>query len=467
MTQTCDIAIIGAGPGGYVAAIRAAQLGKSVTLIEKEHVGGTCMNWGCIPTKFLLHETGLFRNMRQSRLLKGPLSEVRCDWPLVQDEKQKRVDKFIQGIEFLIEKNGVTLIQGSASLREAHSVEIQEPGGSRTILEAGHIILALGSRPSQLPFLVPDGKQVLTSREALELEEVPPTLLIVGAGAIGLEMGTIYHRLGSRVTILEILPQILPGVDRSLARRMERILKSQGMDIRTRMQLEAAGPRGDRISLRGTCLKDRQPFEFSADKVLLATGRRALTEGCGLASLEWDDLGFLSVNENLETDVSGVYAIGDLIGGNLLAHKASHEGIMAVENIAGANHNYREQIVPMAVYTEPELATVGWGEEEAKDRLGSGIKTGMFSLQANGRALTMGEHEGVVKVVADAEDRVVGAQILAPYASELISEMTLAVTRRMSLKDVAETVHIHPSLSEAVMEAALHAQRRAIHVLNL
>jgi dihydrolipoamide dehydrogenase len=467
MTQTCDIAIIGAGPGGYVAAIRAAQLGKSVTLIEKEHVGGTCMNWGCIPTKFLLHETGLFRNMRQSRLLKGPLSEVRCDWPLVQDEKQKRVDKLIQGIEFLLEKNGVTLIQGSASLREAHSVEIQEPGGSRTILEAGHIILALGSRPSQLPFLVPDGKQVLTSREALELEEVPPTLLIVGAGAIGLEMGTIYHRLGSRVTILEILPQILPGVDRSLARRMERILKSQGMDIRTRMQLEAAGQRGDRISLRGTCLKDRQPFEFSADKVLLATGRRALTEGCGLASLEWDDLGFLSVNENLETDVSGVYAIGDLIGGNLLAHKASHEGIMAVENIAGANHNYREQIVPMAVYTEPELATVGWGEEEAKDRLGSGIKTGMFSLQANGRALTMGEHEGVVKVVADAEDRVVGAQILAPYASELISEMTLAVTRRMSLKDVAETVHIHPSLSEAVMEAALHAQRRAIHVLNL
>ena len=468
MTQTCDIAIIGAGPGGYVAAIRAAQLGKRVTLIEKDRVGGTCMNWGCIPTKFLLHETGCFVAVRQSRFLKDPLPEVRCDWTAVQKEKQARVDRLIQGIEFLLKKNGVALIQGSAALKEARLLEVQGSGGDSFLLEAENVILATGGRPAHLPFLVPDGERILTSREALELKEIPRSILIVGAGAIGLEMGTIYHRLGSRVTILEIMPQILPGVDRSLARRLERILKTQEMDIRTRMQIEAADKGGEQITLRGTCLKDRQAFSFSADKVLVAAGRRAQPEGCGLDTLTWDEQGFLSVRGSLETDVSGVYAVGDLIGGNLLAHKASHEGILAVENIIeGAGHDHRELVVPMAVYTEPELATVGWQEEEARGRLGEGIKTGMFSLQASGRALTMGEQEGVVKVVADAQDRVVGAQILAPHASELIAEMTLAISHRMSLKDVAETVHIHPSLSESVMEAALHAERRAIHVLNL
>lgn len=468
MTQTCDIAIVGGGPGGYVAAIRAAQLGKRVVLIEKDQVGGTCMNWGCIPTKFLLHETWLYSAMRQNRFLTGPVSDIGCDWPSVQQEKQKRVDRLIQGIEFLLKKNGVTLIRGSASLKDAGRVEVIDPGGDRTDVEAASVILATGGRAAHLPFLAPDGERILTSREALELKEVPESLLIVGAGAIGLEMGTIYHRMGCRVTILEILPQILPGVDRSLARRLERVLKTKGMDIRTRMRLEEAETGKDSIMLRGTCEKDGQPFSVSGDKVLLAAGRRAQTEGCGLGSLAWDEQGFLSVSGNLETDVPGVYAIGDLIGGNLLAHKASHEGILAVENIVeGAGHDHRGLVVPMAVYTEPELATVGWGEEEARERIGPGLKTGMFSLQASGRALTMGEQEGVVKVVADGGDRVVGAQILAPHASELIAEMTLAITRRMSLRDVSETVHIHPSLSESVMEAASHAERRAIHALNL
>jgi dihydrolipoamide dehydrogenase len=450
-----------------VAAIRAAQLGKRVTLIEKEHVGGTCMNWGCIPTKFLLHETGRFESVQRNPFLTGPLNDIQCDWPSVQEEKRKRVGQLLQGIEFLLHKNGVSLIRGAASLKDGRLVEIQDTGGSASVVEAGHIILATGGRPAHLPFLAPDGERILTSREVLELKEIPQSLLIVGAGAIGLEMGTIYQRMGCRVTILEILPQILPGVDRSLARRLERILKTRGMDIRTRMQLETAETDGPQITLRGTCLKDGKPFTFSADKVLLATGRRASPEGCGLESLTWDGQGFLAVKGSLETDVPGVYAIGDLIGGNLLAHKASHEGILAVENIiGGAGHDHRELVVPMAVFTEPELATVGWSEEEAGDRFGTKPRSGMFSLQANGRALTMGEQEGVVKVVADAEDRIVGAQILAPHASELIAELTLAITRRMSIRDVADTVHIHPTLSESMMEAALHVERRAIHVLN-
>lgn len=466
MTQSYDIAILGAGPGGYVAAIRAAQLGKSVVLIEKDRVGGTCMNWGCIPTKHLLHETRRFADMRSNPFLTGPSSDVGCDWPSVQAEKRKRVERLVSGIEFLLEKNGVSLVQGRGSFRTEHRIEVEQEEGIR-VLEAEHIVLANGSRPAVLPFLKPDGERVLTSREALELEDIPRRLLIVGAGAIGLEMGTIYRRLGSAVTVLEILPQILPGADQSLARRLQRMLKGQGLDIRLGMRIEGADIAEDEVIVKGTGLKDGKAFSVPADRVLLATGRRAEPEGCEQGALQWEGDGCLRVNDSWQTDVPGVFAIGDLIGGKLLAHKASHEAALAVENIAGAGHTRRGLVVPMAVFTDPEFASVGLTEAEARDQLGDGIITGMFSLQANGRALTLGEQEGMVKVIADRDDRVKGAHILAPYASELIAEMTLAIARGLTLSDVAETVHIHPTLSEAVMEAALHGGGRAIHALNL
>ncbi len=466
MKQSYDIAILGAGPGGYVAAIRAAQLGKTVVLIEKDRVGGTCMNRGCIPAKHLLHETRRFADVRRNPFLSGPTSDVGCDWPAVQAEKRKRVGRLVSGIEFLLQKNGVSLVRGRGFYRTERRIEVEQPEGIH-VLEAEHIVLANGSRPAVLPFLKPDGERILTSREALELEDIPRRLLIVGAGAIGLEMGTIYRRLGSAVTVLEILPQILPGADLSLARRLQRMLKGQGLDIRLGMRIESAEIGEDGIIVKGTCLKDGEAFSFPADRVLLAAGRQAETAGCEQSALQRENDGWLRVNDSWQTDVPGVFAIGDLIGGKLLAHKASHEAVLTVENIAGAKHTRHGLVVPMAVYTDPEFASVGLTEAEAREQLGDGIKTGTFSLQANGRALTMGEQEGTVKVIADRDDRVKGAHILAPYASELIAEMTLAVTHGLTLSDVADSVHIHPTLSEAVMEAALHARRRAIHTLNL
>jgi dihydrolipoamide dehydrogenase len=466
MKQYYDIVIIGAGPGGYVAAIRAAQLGKTVALIEKDRVGGTCMNRGCIPTKYLLHETRRFADMHRNPFLSGPVAEVGCDWPAVQAEKRRRVDRLVSGIEFLLEKNGVTVLQGMGFYRKEHEIEVEQAEGT-LVLEADHLLLANGSRPAVLPFLQPDGTRVLTSCEALELEDIPRRLLIVGAGAIGLEMGTIYQRLGSEVTVLEILPQILPGADLSLARRLQRILKNQGLDIQLRMQIEGVEKQENGLTLTGTCLKDGTAFALAADKVLLATGRKSESAGCENGALHWDKTGCLRVNDSWETDVPGVFAIGDLTGGKLLAHKASHEAILAVENLAGARHTRANLVVPMAVFTDPEFASVGMTEAEARDRLGDGVKTGTFSLQANGRALTLGEQEGAVKVVADRKDRVQGAHILAPHASELITEMTLAISRGLTLSEIANTVHIHPTLSEAVMEAVLHGNGRAIHALNL
>jgi dihydrolipoamide dehydrogenase len=337
MKQSYDIAVIGAGPGGYVAAIRAAQLGKTVALIEKERVGGTCMNRGCIPAKHLLHETRRIVDVRCNPFLTGPpLDEVGCDWPAVQKEKRRRVDLLVGGIEFLLQKNGITVVEGTGFYRNEHEIEVEQPEG-RLVVKAENIILANGSRPAVLPFLKPDGERILTSREALELEDVPRRLLIIGAGAIGLEMGSIYQRLGSEVTVLEILPQILPGADLSLTRRLHKMLKGQGLDIHLRMQIEGADIRDDGVTLRGTCLKDGKAFSFTADRVLLAAGRQTETAGCEHSALQWENKGSLRVNDSWETDIPGVYAVGDLIGGKLLAHKASHEALKTVENIAGAS----------------------------------------------------------------------------------------------------------------------------------
>ncbi len=468
MTQRFDISVIGAGPGGYVAAIRGAQLGKRVALIERERIGGTCMNWGCIPTKYLLHETRLYQVLKQGGRLSGPVAELGLNWAEVQAEKERRVDRLINGIEFLLQKNGITVISGAAALKDGRRIEVRRRDTEDDVsVESDYVVLANGSRPAGLPFLGPGEDRILTSREALDLASVPRSMLVIGAGAVGLEMGSVFQRAGCAVTVLELLPQILPGADTALARRLERQLKTQGLNIHTRMRIEGADATETGVELRGVDLKDGRPFAFSADKILLAVGRCAETEGCAHPDLIWGNDGFLQVDRRWMTGMSGVYAVGDLIGGRLLAHKASHEGILAVENIAGAGHDRRQLTVPTAVYTDPEFASVGMTETEARERLGDGVKSGVFSMQANGRALTMGETEGMVKVVAGRDDRIVGAHILAPHASEWISELTLAVTHGLTLKDVGSAVHLHPTLSEAAMEAALHAAGRAVHALNL
>lgn len=466
MEKHYDLAVIGGGPGGYTAAIRGAQLKKKVILFEKGKVGGTCMNWGCIPTKHLLHETHTYHLAKKNKNLDGPLSEIKCKWTDVQKQKERVVARLVRGVEFLLEKNGVTLIKREARLLNGREIISSDPD-TEWHVTADKIILANGSEPACLPFLEPDGGRIITSREGLELDPVPERMLIVGAGAIGLELGTIYQRLGCQVTILEIMPGILPGCESDLGSRLERSLKAKGLKILTRMKIEKniIAPGG--VRLEGTCLRDQSPFSFEGDVVLLATGRKPLSqalldENPGLSA---DKKGFIIVNERLETSLPGVYAIGDLNGGYLLAHKASHEGLIAAENAAGADHHMPYHAIPAAVFTDPEYASVGMTEEQAKDAVGE-IKVGQFPLSASGRSLTMGNQDGMVKIIADASEKVLGAHIVAPHASEFIGEMTLAVSRGLKLGDIASAVHIHPTLSETVMEAALHARGEAIHILN-
>ncbi|OGD26388.1 MAG: dihydrolipoyl dehydrogenase [Candidatus Aminicenantes bacterium RBG_13_63_10] len=465
MAETRDIVIIGGGPGGYVAALRAAQLGRNTLLVEEDRVGGTCMNWGCIPAKFLLHQTGLYRWLRVNTRLSGPLDQVACDWRRVQEDRVKVVDRLVKGTEFLLEKNKVEVVKGRAWLLDGRRVRIAS-GGEERLIESGRVILATGSRSADLPFLKADGRIVITSREALELDRLPGSLIVVGAGAIGLELGTVYARLGTKVTVLEILPGILPGSDREMATRLERLLKSQGLAIYTRMRIERALETSGGMRLEGTCLKNNASFSYEAERVLLAAGRRANSEtyheGATPVAL---DRGFVQVDRKMQTSLPGVYAVGDLVGGKLLAHKASHEGLVAAENAAGGNLLADDAALPMAVFTDPEFASVGLTEEEARER-GIGLQTGTFSLQANGRALTMDSPEGMVKLIAGPDDALLGAHIIAPGASDMIPELTLAVRLKLKLQDVSSTIHIHPTLSESIVEAALKTKGLALHALN-
>ncbi len=467
MDKKWDLAIIGGGPGGYVAAIRGAQLKQKVLLVEEHKIGGTCMNYGCIPAKYLLHQTKIFKDLKGSRNLEGPVEGMRCDWTKVQKERGRVLERLVKGLGFLIEKNGVEIIKGHGSLKEKGQVTVRVDSSEESVIEAKKIILATGSRPAELPFLKPNGKQIITSRDALELDEVPKKFVVIGAGAIGLEMGTIFQRLGSDVTILEILPTILPGSDIETAQRLERILKAQGLNIQTRMRLESSHVNADKVFLQGTNLESRSPFEFEADKVLVAVGRIPNSEGLSAegSPLSLEENGFVRVNSLLETDLTGVYAIGDLIGGKLLAHKASHEGLIAAENAIGIKTEMNYAALPSAVFTDPEFSSVGLTEEEATER-GLKIQKGIFSLQASGRALTLGKQEGMMKILADEKDRIIGAHILSPDASEIIPEITLAMSRGLKIQDISSSIHIHPTLSESVMEAALKIQNKAIHILN-
>jgi dihydrolipoamide dehydrogenase len=466
MSEKRDFVIIGGGPGGYLAAMRAAQLHKTVTLIDRDRVGGTCINYGCIPTKYLLHQTKILKEVAGTRTLEGPVGEIRLNWKKVQEGRQGVVDRLVNGIVFLLEKGKVEIVKASARLRPDRTVAITSAAGER-VLEAGKVIVATGSRAADLPFLKADGRTVITSTEALELAEVPKSLLVIGAGAVGLEMGSIYRRLGTDVTVLEILPQALPGTDRESVTRLERVFKKQGLKVFTEMRIDEAAVSGDGVTLKGLCVKTDTRFEYHGEKVLLSAGRKPNTADLfeGEPFLEMNR-GFIKVGPTLETNVPGVYAIGDVIGGKLLAHKAYSDALVAVDNASGLPRrtvDYRA--LPMAVFTEPEFASVGLTQEEA---LAEGIKVqaGVFPLQASGRALTMDATDGLIKVLADESDRVIGAHIVAPGASEMIPVLTMAVAKGMTLEELDSIIYIHPSLSEAIGEAALKAKNKALHILN-
>jgi dihydrolipoamide dehydrogenase len=465
MAERRDLVIIGGGPGGYLAAMRAAQLKKTVTLIDRDRIGGTCINYGCIPSKYLLHQTKVLKEVASTKTLEGPTGEIRLNWAKVQQGRQAVVDQLVKGLVFLLEKGKVEIVKAPARLRAAKTVVLRTAEGER-LIEADRIIVATGSRAAGLPFLEADGRTVLTSTEALELPEIPKSLLVIGAGAIGLEMGSIYKRLGTEVTVLEILPQILPGADREAVTRLERALKKQGLKIFTGVKIESAGIADGTVTLRGVVLATQAPFEHKAEKVLLSAGRKPNTEELfdGPPFLEMDR-GFLKVNASLETNVPGIYAIGDVIGGKLLAHKAYHDAIVAVENAAGMSRTADYAALPASVYTEPEFATVGLTQEEAAAK-GLKVKSGVFPLQASGRAMTMDATDGLVKVLADETDKVVGAHVVAPGASDLMPVLTMAVAKGMTLRELDSIIYIHPTLSETIGEAALKANNEALHILN-
>ncbi len=466
MTEKRDVVIIGGGPGGYLAALRGAQLGRKITLVERDRMGGTCMNYGCIPTKYLLHQTKLFKDMTSQKTLAGPVDQMRLDWAKVQQGRKSVVDRLVTGLEFLIRKGKVESVSGEGRLGQGKIVSVESQEGMMEF-EAENVIVASGSRAANLPFLSIDGQTAVTSTEALEFADIPKSLIIVGAGAIGLEIGSLYLRLGTEVTLLEILPSILPGSDLETVRRLERSLKKQGMTILPQMRIETARVEKDKVILNGTHLVNQAPFEFTAEKILLAAGRKPNTENIfeGSPVLQLDETGFIKVDESLETTVPGVYAVGDVIGGKLLAHKAYRDGVMAMENAAGACRKIEDDIMPAAVFTDPEFATVGLTQEEAEAR-GEKVQVGVFPLQASGRAHTMESPDGMVKLIADRKDKVIGAHLLAPGASDIIPALTMALAKGMTIQDIASLVYIHPTLSESIGEAALKAKNAALHMLN-
>lgn len=464
-----DVAVIGAGPGGYVAAIRAAQLGKSVALIEKHKLGGTCLNYGCIPSKDLLTTTEQYEKMKNAAAYGLAAEKVSFDWPKMQARKAKNVTILVKGVEFLCKGNKISVLLGAAKFLGATHLEVALESGEIQTVEARNVIIATGSRPIALKGIPFDGQDIIDSTAALDLPEVPKSLGIVGAGAIGLEIGTIYRRLGSEVVVVEMLDTILPEVDSETAQVAAQLLKKQGFVLHTGYVVKSAVRKEGQVEVVAVPREGQgDEKQFTVEILLVAVGRRPDLEDLSLERLgvALTPKGFIQVDERMETSVKGVYAVGDAVGGKLLAHKASREGIVAAEAIAGRGTMMDYRAVPGTVFISPEVASVGLKEEEAKAQ-GMTIKVGKFLFRANGRALTLGESDGFVKIIADAEtDQILGAHIIGPHASDLLAEVTAAMEFEGTAEDLASTIHIHPTLTEAVMEAAEAVGGKAIHMVN-
>ncbi len=460
MKNTFDITVLGGGPGGYVAAIRGAQLGRSVALVERGAVGGVCLNEGCIPTKSLLASAEVLELARRSTEFGVKVGAVEPDVPAMFDRKDAVVSRLRGGVEKLLEKRGVEVIRGDGELLEPGALRVTGEDGER-VIASDSVILATGSSPIVPPGFPCDGLRVITSREALELRELPATMLIIGTGAVGCEFAGLFSGLGVDVTLVEMLPDILPGEDVSAVRLLKSAFKRSGVKVRTKARVEGLEIVGDgvRASLAGD-------ETVEAETALLAIGRRPAIgapwiDACGIETVD----GAVRVNDRMETSVDGVYAIGDLVGGWLLAHVASHEGIVAATVAAGGEARMDYRAVPRCTFTRPEIASVGITETEAGEK-GIELDSGRFPFAASGKALAGGDATGFVKVFAEKGTGVVlGGVIVGPHASDLIHEIGMAVTARLTVDDIAGVIHAHPTLSESVMEAAEAAHGKAIHSL--
>jgi dihydrolipoamide dehydrogenase len=476
-----DVAIIGAGPGGYVCAFRAAQLGLKVALIEKRPtLGGTCLNIGCIPTKALLQLSEHYAWVQHRAADSGiKVAGIELDLAALMKKKDAIVQKLVGGVAQLAKARKITLITGHATLAGASTIGISPEGsplaGDKTAITAKNIVLAPGSAPSQLSFLPFDGRSIVSSDQAIGFDAVPQRLVVVGGGAIGLELASVWARLGAEVTIVEFLPKIAANYDDDVVRLLTRLLTKQGMKIEVGTRVTGLKPRVQDSRSKAEdgapavllAERDGKPMEFPADKILVSVGRRPVTENLGLekAGVELDEKKRIRVDDQLRTTVPGIWAIGDAVAGPMLAHKAEEDGVAVAEWIAGKAGHVDWNLMPGVIYTDPELAGVGLGEDVAKAR-GLEVRVGKFYFAANGRAIAADAADGFVKIIADATtDRILGAQIIGRSASELISEIVTHMEYGGSAEDLARTVHSHPTLSEAVKEAALAVSKSALHAL--
>jgi dihydrolipoamide dehydrogenase len=461
-----EVLVIGAGPGGYVAAIRAAQSGLDVTLVEKDAYGGACLNVGCIPSKALITATDIAHDADHAGHM-GITAELDVDLGGMIDWKDSVVKQLTGGVKSLCKGNGVTLVDGTAEFTSDRAVRVTRDGTELGSISFDHAVVATGSRPAELPEFAFDGEQVLSSTHALELGSLPDQLLLVGAGYIGMELSTVFAKLGVDVTVIEMLDQVLPGYERDIARVVRQRAEELGIDFRFGERTDSWEETADGVRLF-TETEDGDRSEYTADRIVVAVGREPVTDTLGLVntSIKTDERGFIPTDDQTQTAAERIFAIGDVAGEPLLAHKASKEGEVAADVIAGGDATLSSRAIPAAVFTDPEIATVGMTEAEAKEA-GHEPVVGRMPMRASGRALTLGETDGFVRVVANGStETILGAQLVCPDASELVAELALAIEMEASLDVVASTIHTHPTLTEAVMEAVANARGEAIHTFN-
>ncbi len=465
MSDNYKLVVIGAGPGGYVAAIRAAQLGVKTAIVEKEYMGGVCLNWGCIPSKTLLYVTELKRTIEGAKRIGLTADNISIDLNKLRQHKNATVKRLTGGVKLLLEKAGVTILQGAASFKSKNEIEISD-GKNTTVVTSDNFIISTGASPIELPMLKYDGEKILGAREAIEIPSVPKEMLVVGAGPIGVEMATVYQTLGAKVTIVEIFDAVLPTLDEEISAASEKALKKQGINFLLSSKVVSSKINNDKVEVSIETPDGKKDFSF--DMVLVSAGMKPNSGNLGLAKIgvKMDNRGFIETNNKMQSNISNVYAVGDVAGGMLLAHKASHEGIVAAEVVAGGSHLADWKAVPYAVFTDPEIAGVGMSEKEAV-KTGKKIKIGRFPYRAVGKAIATLASEGFTKIISDADtDEILGIHIFGPHAGDIIFTGTVLMEMDGTTEDLGQMMAVHPTLSEAMMEAAMNADKKAIHIPN-
>lgn len=464
MIEEFDAIVIGGGPGGYVAGIRLGQRGLKTLLIEKDELGGECLNRGCIPSKILISRVNLYWLAKNARWLKSGGLEV--DWRELQAIRERTVRRLRLGVKYLLEGNGVRILEGEAKLKSDYEVEVRMHDGSFKSFKARNIVIATGGEHASLREIPFDGVRILTSSQALEIPEIPRSLLIVGGGASGIEIGTFYAKLGTEVTIVELMDQILPGVEKDLVGIVERRLRKLGIKIYTGSKVVAS--KASETSVEAIIeTQDGESFETKTEYAMVAVGKKPSSNSLGASSIgvKLDERGFICVNDRMETNVPGIYAVGDVTGPPFLAHRASYHGLVAAENIAGMSTSIKDMVIPSAIFSDPEIAYAGLTEIEAKER-GVKLKIGKFPFTASGRAVAEETTDGFVKIIADSStEEIIGCQMVGCHVTELISEAVLAIQNKMRLEQFVKCIRPHPTFSETLMEAAEAALWKPIHVI--